>query len=73
MATANHFLEKEQRESHAYLIADLAANGHILDMSDSKGADSKIHFVYSCGIGRMLPAPTKDQWGNGGYTQTVYL
>jgi hypothetical protein len=51
MATANHFLEKEHRESHAYLIADLAANGHIVDMSDSKGTDSKIHFVDSCGIG----------------------
>jgi hypothetical protein len=28
MATANHFLDKERRESHEQLIADLVANGH---------------------------------------------
>lgn len=72
MATANHFLDKEKRESHARLIADLVANGNKVDTGgERKGGELKIHFVYSCGIGQM-PPPTKDQWKNGGYTQTVY-
>jgi hypothetical protein len=61
------------------LVQDQQDGSYTLDFQRSllnpiskKQGHVSIHFQYTGGIG-ALPPPTKDEWHNGGYTQTVYL
>ena len=40
-------------------------------ISTMGGGNVTVHFVFSCGIGQMAP-PSKNEWKNGGFTQTSY-
>ena len=51
----------------------IIAQGQLDDIKgyDKMGGLLTIHFVYTCGIGRLAP-PSKKFWTNAGFTQTKY-
>mmetsp|Transcript_3887 Transcript_3887/g.5937 ORF Transcript_3887/g.5937 Transcript_3887/m.5937 type:complete len:361 (+) Transcript_3887:48-1130(+) len=54
-----------------FISSPMAAFSTLPSALSSSGGKLVVHFVYTCGIGRIAP-PLKHEWESGGFTQTSY-